>query len=318
MKLKRFLLRYYPPGIILEYERANGEQETKSIDLLNLTEDTNVDELVDDILKEEPLIPANKRAYLVQLIEKLQNKIFTNKNQNFKLLKKLTTHHQPLTNCAFNKGGDMFITGSYDRTSKLWDTETGKEILTFTGHQNIVYCLAFNNPFGDRVATGSFDKTAKIWDTSSGECLSTLKGHTGEIVCLTFDPHASTLATGSMDTSARIWDVETGQEVRALTGHSGEVISLNYAAEGDLVVTGSFDATAKVWDLRIGKTINTLDEHTAELSNATFDFTADYIATSSLDKTVKLWDQETRKVCTLSLVTKMRYSIWPSIAPVQS
>lgn len=37
MKLKRFLLRYYPPGIILEYVRSNGEQETKSIDLLNLS-----------------------------------------------------------------------------------------------------------------------------------------------------------------------------------------------------------------------------------------------------------------------------------------
>ena len=39
MKLKKVLLRYYPPGIILEYERNNGEPETKSIDLLNLTEE---------------------------------------------------------------------------------------------------------------------------------------------------------------------------------------------------------------------------------------------------------------------------------------
>ena len=37
MKLKRFLLRYYPPGIILEYTRKSGEKETKSIDLLNLS-----------------------------------------------------------------------------------------------------------------------------------------------------------------------------------------------------------------------------------------------------------------------------------------
>lgn len=36
MKLKRFLLRFHPPGIILEYLRSNGDLETKSIDLLNL------------------------------------------------------------------------------------------------------------------------------------------------------------------------------------------------------------------------------------------------------------------------------------------
>lgn len=37
MKLKRFLLRYYPPGIILEYELRDGTREMKEIDLLHLT-----------------------------------------------------------------------------------------------------------------------------------------------------------------------------------------------------------------------------------------------------------------------------------------
>jgi WD40 repeat protein len=55
-----------------------------------------------------------------------------------------------------------FITGSYDRTCKIWDTHTGEELFTLEGHKNVVYSLSFNNPFGDRVATGSFDKTAKV------------------------------------------------------------------------------------------------------------------------------------------------------------
>jgi len=46
MKLKKFLLRYYPPGIILEYIKSNNEIEVKSIDLLNLNETTDVEELV--------------------------------------------------------------------------------------------------------------------------------------------------------------------------------------------------------------------------------------------------------------------------------
>lgn len=77
MKLKKFLLRYYPPGIILEYVKSNGEIEVKSIDLLNLGEDTNAEELVDDILNEEPLIPRSKKHYLVTLIQKLCSKINT-------------------------------------------------------------------------------------------------------------------------------------------------------------------------------------------------------------------------------------------------
>lgn len=50
MKLKKFLLRYYPPGIVLEYIKSNGETEIKTIDLLNLNEETDVDNLIDEIL----------------------------------------------------------------------------------------------------------------------------------------------------------------------------------------------------------------------------------------------------------------------------
>ena len=51
MKLKRFLLRYFPPGITLEYESA-GELKQKTIDLLELTVETDVEVLLNQILKQ--------------------------------------------------------------------------------------------------------------------------------------------------------------------------------------------------------------------------------------------------------------------------
>lgn len=80
MKLKKFLLWYFPPGIIIEYEKSNGEIEIKSIDLLNLNESTNVNELVDEILNEEPLIPSSKKHYLIVLIGKLVDKVNSKEN----------------------------------------------------------------------------------------------------------------------------------------------------------------------------------------------------------------------------------------------
>ena len=50
----------------------------------------------------------------------------------------------------------------------MWDTMTGEELLSLDGHNNVVYTMAFNNPFGDKIVTGSFDKKAKIWDTNTG------------------------------------------------------------------------------------------------------------------------------------------------------
>lgn len=70
----------------------------------------------------------------------------------------MRAHLLPLTNCAFNKSGDKyniirlinfrFITGSYDRTCKVWDTMSGQELLSLEEHKNVVYTMAFNNPYG--------------------------------------------------------------------------------------------------------------------------------------------------------------------------
>lgn len=46
----------------------------------------------------------------------------------------------------------------------MWNTSTGDELLTLDGHRNVVYAIAFNNPWGDKIITGSFDKTCKLWN----------------------------------------------------------------------------------------------------------------------------------------------------------
>ncbi len=278
----------------------------KDIPLLTLAPDTDVDALVSQIIRTEPLISENRRPQLLKLVYKLCarfppldarrltarawsgrralchqhccqprprllrpaadrvlarrpltrarslaarriDKIDTAElPQNFYLFKILRAHILPLTNCAFNKSGDRFITGSYDRTCKVWNTLTGEELLTLEGHKNVVYAIAFNNPFGDKVVTGSFDKTAKIWDSSTGELLQTLRGHTTEIVCLSFDPSGEVVATGSMDSTAKLWDVARGTELCTLMGHTAEIVSLNFNTPGTMIITGSFDHTTKV------------------------------------------------------------------------
>lgn len=78
----------------------------------------------------------------------LQQKLSQSCEKNFYLFKVLRAHILPLTNVAFNKSGSNFITGSYDRTCKVWDTASGEELLTLEGHRNVVYAIAFNNPYG--------------------------------------------------------------------------------------------------------------------------------------------------------------------------
>lgn len=62
---------------------------------------------------------------------------------------------------------DKIVTGSFDRTAKIWDANTGQRYHTLKGHKMEIVCLSFD-PHGMLVATGSMDHTAKLWDVETG------------------------------------------------------------------------------------------------------------------------------------------------------
>lgn len=78
---------------------------------------------------------------------------------------------------AFSADGRCIATSSFDRTAKVWDAGTGRELLTLTGHTAYLRGVAFS-PDGQRILTGSDDRTAKVWDAGTGQEVLTLKGHT--------------------------------------------------------------------------------------------------------------------------------------------
>ncbi len=101
MKLCRFLLRYYPPGIVLEYELSDKSKRTKEIDILELNGFTDVDELASQIIEKELLISHGKKTQLRSILTKLQEKTNVGEEyHDFYLFKVLRAHMLPLTNCA--------------------------------------------------------------------------------------------------------------------------------------------------------------------------------------------------------------------------
>ena len=87
----------------------------------------------------------------------------------------LNGHEDDVWCVALNLEQTAVVTGSGDRSVRLWDAETGEEACTCLGHTNGVRCVAFS-PDSSMVASGSWDKTVRLWDCATGRQLATLHG----------------------------------------------------------------------------------------------------------------------------------------------
>ena len=100
--------------------------------------------------------------------------------------------------------GSRIATGSFDGTAKVWDAQTGKEMIILAGHAGPVGWVTFS-PDGSQLATTGLDDFAsRIWEANTGNELFVLKGHQGGVVNAAFRPDGTRLATGADDGSAKI------------------------------------------------------------------------------------------------------------------
>jgi WD40 repeat protein/serine/threonine protein kinase len=206
----------------------------------------------------------------------------------------LRGHSRVVSSVAFSTDGRRIVTGSWDKTAKVWDAATGRELLTLTGHSNAIWSVAFSRD-DQRIVTGSEDQTARVWDAATGHELFTLTGHSNTICSVAFSPDSQRIATGGADQTAKVWDAATGHELFSLTGHSKEIFSLVFSPDGRRIVTGGADQTARVWDAVKGKELLVFGGHHREVNSVAFSPDGRLIASGSSDALAKIWEATSGK-----------------------
>ena len=171
----------------------------------------------------------------------------------------LVGHEQGITCMAFSPDSRWVVTGSYDRTARLWDLKAANptaQPVVLKGHDGDVTAVAFS-PDNRWVVTGSVDRTARLWDLKAADPAAqpvVLKGHDGEVRALAFSPDSRWVVTGSSDSTARLWDLKAADPAAqpiVLKGHKGLVLAVAFSPDSRWVVTGSSDSTARLWLLQI-------------------------------------------------------------------
>ena len=153
------------------------------------------------------------------------------------------------------------MSGSDDKTLRLWDAVSGAHLNTLNGHSNLVMAVAFS-PDGTRIVSGSADNTLRLWDAVSGTHLKMLNGHSGWVMSVTFSPDGTQIISGSGDNTLRLWDAVSGTQSNTLHGHSNSITSVAFSPNGTQIMSGSDDKTLQLWDAMTGYNIWIYDKPT--------------------------------------------------------
>lgn len=138
----------------------------------------------------------------------------------------LTGHKGSITSLSFC-GEKRLLSGSDDRTTRLWDLKTKKTLKVFSGHSKSIECVAVS-PDGKTFATGSTDQTVRIWSVDRDSPLHVLKGHEQYVFALAFDKSGKRLASAGSGPKIRLWEVKTGKAAGTLKGHGAWMLGLAF------------------------------------------------------------------------------------------
>jgi WD40 repeat protein/serine/threonine protein kinase len=199
-----------------------------------------------------------------------------------------------------------------DGVVRIWDVQTGQVSVDFTGHNQIVFFVAWH-PDGKRIASAGIDgkeQSVKVWDARSGREVCTLQSERKEYAApysaVAFSRDGRRLVTGNASGDVQVWDAQTGRPVQTLGSHGGEVRGLAFSTQGGHLASASSDGVVKLWDAarldekQDGRLLTDRTRVPGPSLNVAFSPDGRRLATGGEDNTVKIWDvQDGRELDTL-------------------
>ena len=259
-------------------------------------------------------VPGYERAPEAMVLNASLGKLLQRKTlREGRLVRALKGHTSTISTVAITDDGRFAVSGSRDRSLRIWVLSTGICLRSLHGHRDFVSCVAIS-PDKYFAVSGSWDRTLRLWALATGECLKEFKDHEDYVSAVAITPDCRFAVSGGHDKTMRLWslvtdkylgvfqgliapleeaykaaELTTSKCLQVFRGHTADVSAVAVSPDGRFAVSGSWDNTLRFWSLSTGRCQGVFEGHSRAITAVTFSANGRFLLSASRDKTLRLW-----------------------------
>lgn len=212
----------------------------------------------------------------------------------------LGQHKGPIFALKWNKRGNYILSAGVDKTTIIWDAQSGESKQQFPFHQAPALDVDWQS--NQCFASCSTDMSIHVCRLGYDKPVKTFKGHSNEVNAIKWDPSGSLLASCSDDMTLKVWSMKNDSYVHDLKAHNKEIYTIKWSPAGPgsqnpnqnlLLASASFDSTVRLWESERGVCLHTLTKHQEPVYSVAFSPDGQLLASGSFDKCVHIWNTRT-------------------------
>jgi WD40 repeat protein len=190
---------------------------------------------------------------------------------------------------GFSPDGKQVLFGVLgDKSLRLLDIESGKQIWRFAGHTDGVHGTALSAN-GKKSLSGSYDTTVRLWDNETGKELKRFEGHKDRVLTVALSKDGKRAVSGGWDYVIKLWDLETGKEIRQMETPGRAVHGLAASSDGSRIASAHYGSTVSLWDAETGEELHRFEGHTDHVYAVAFSPDGRFLVSGGRDRSGRVW-----------------------------